>query len=202
MEGNLFKWTNYLFGWRERYFVLKGSVFYYYYKKGDKPRGRLHLSVCQINFNPNDTKFELDSGIAVLYLKAESVEVRDMWLKALKNAKKEAENRTLRENQNLIVGKDKQNEDNLNIKILNNENNFEPSPVKAEFQDLFPNNYNTNRSSITEDKLLTKISSLNLAVNSLEKNNEFFSDYIKKKNNNLDLENILKEYKVTKTNLE
>ena len=49
MEGELYKWTNYLFGWRQRYFVLKGSVLHYYYQRGEKPRGRIHLGVCQIN---------------------------------------------------------------------------------------------------------------------------------------------------------
>jgi hypothetical protein len=199
MEGNLFKWTNYLFGWRERYFVLIGSVFYYYYKKGDRPRGRLHLSVCQINFQPNDTKLELDSGIAVLYLKAQSVEERDRWLKALKKAKKDAENRILRDNQNIVIADDKPGEDLPNLK---NENNFEPSPVKAEFHDLFPNNYNTNRSSLTEDKLLTKIYSLSLALNSLEKNNDSLTQYVSRKNSDGDLESILKEYKVNLLNLE
>src|SRR5689334_6602717 len=135
MEGTLQKWTNYIFGWKERYFVLKGSVFYYYMKKGDKPKGSIHLGICQVNTNV-DTKFELDTGINIVYIKAETKEVRDDWVKALKAAKRDAENKLQNEKGNFGVNL-------LNNSVnLNNSLKFENNPL----------DYSTNRNSVmTED---------------------------------------------------
>ena len=176
MEGTLYKWTNYIFGWRERYFVLKGCVVHYYYKKGDQPRGRIHLSVCKINSQPNDAKIELDSGISVLYLKAESIELKELWVKALKAAKKEAENKTIKENQNLTSLA------NTPVPLVEknfNSLNYNSVQARIEMNEVYPNNYNTYRSTIDEDKLLKKINSLSTAVNSLENNNENLNKYFR-----------------------
>ena len=93
MEGELLKWTNYVFGWRERYFVLKGSVLLYYIRKGERAKGKIHLSVSTVNITNNDYRFEIDSGTAIFYLRAHTKEKKDEWVKAVKLAKFEAESK-------------------------------------------------------------------------------------------------------------
>jgi hypothetical protein len=103
MEGNLYKWTNYFSFWKERYFVLRGNILYYYIKKGDRPRGRIHLAVALVNESPeDDTKFEIDTGLAILYLKAETKELKQEWIQAIKKSKVEGNNQDLSKNENFI----------------------------------------------------------------------------------------------------
>jgi hypothetical protein len=45
MEGKLIKWTNYFSGWKERIFILKGPLLYYYYNQKELPRGKVHLGL-------------------------------------------------------------------------------------------------------------------------------------------------------------
>ncbi len=90
MEGKLYKWTNYFSFWKERYFVLRGNVLYYYIKKGDRPRGRIHLGVSILNESPeDDTKFEIDTGLALVYLKAEDKISKEEWIRSIKLSKLE-----------------------------------------------------------------------------------------------------------------
>lgn len=91
MEGELLKWTNYVYGWRERYFVLKGSVLLYYIRKGERAKGKIHLSVSTLNVTNNDYRFEIDTGTAIFYLRSHTKEKKDEWVKAIKLAKFEAE---------------------------------------------------------------------------------------------------------------
>jgi collagen type IV alpha-3-binding protein len=109
MEGKLQKWANYLYGYNERYFVLKNNILYYYLQKRGKPKGRIHLSVASINATEEDVKFEIDCGLSIIYLKAESKEKKDEWVKALKIAKLEGDNKSslmnnLNSNNNKISG--------------------------------------------------------------------------------------------------
>jgi hypothetical protein len=90
MEGMLFKWTNYFSFWKKRYFVLRGNILYYYVKKGDRPRGRIHLAVSILNESPEDvTKFEIDTGVSIVYLKAQNKEMKKEWINAIKRSKLE-----------------------------------------------------------------------------------------------------------------
>lgn len=154
MEGALQKWTNYLFGWRERYFVLKGSILYYYYQKGEKPKGRIHLSVASISANSDDLKFEIDCGLSIVYMKAETKELRDDWVKALKKAKFEAEHKMA----------NKQNDSMVNI-TLNEE------------KDCITNNRSLMQ---CDDKMLRKINLLYGSLDKLKSNTDLFSMYLKK----------------------
>jgi hypothetical protein len=102
MEGNLYKWINYFSFWKERYFVLRGNILYYYMKKGDRPRGRIHLAVALVNESPeDDTKFEIDTGLAIVYLKAETKELKQEWIQAIKKSKFEG-SQEANKNENLI----------------------------------------------------------------------------------------------------
>jgi hypothetical protein len=180
MEGELYKWTNYLFGWRQRYFVLKGSVLHYYYQRGEKPRGRIHLGVCQINSGDGETKIELDTGINVIYLKAESKEIKEEWVKAFRNAKKESENK-----QGAI---NKENQINQNL------NSF-----RGEINQNFMNagELNSHRNALlTEDKLLSKINQTKQVIEKLDTNNRKFEKLKDKGDLSPELIKLYSDYKV------
>ena len=114
MEGKLYKYKNFIRGWKERYFVLKGSLLYYYHSKGDKPRGRIHLGLSQINTEDNEGKtFQINTGSKIFYLKAETKEERENWIKNLKKAKLEGEKQI--KNANNILNINDINKQSLNI---------------------------------------------------------------------------------------
>ena len=106
MEGNLLKWTNFLSGWKERYFVLKGPLLYYYYNKNDKPKGKIHLGISTVVAEDNDLYFEINTGSNIFYMQAHTQEERDKWIQAIKFGKLEGE-------------KQIKNITNLNFDIIN-----------------------------------------------------------------------------------
>jgi hypothetical protein len=175
MEGNLYKWTNYLFGWRERYFVLKGNILYYYYNKGEKPKARIHLSVAQINSTPEDLKFEIDCGMNILYVKAETKEIKDTWIKALRLAKLEGDKNT----NNLNSGNFQLQNFNTNHSKLVNENDFN----------------SCNNSPIGDDRILKKINYCVLSSERIMLLNENLNNFINNGGNH-DLHKIYENLKV------
>lgn len=90
MEGELKKWTNYISGWQPRHCVIKGELFYYFNKKGDPPRSKVHLAISRVE-DSGSTKFEIDTGCISYFFKAKSVEEKTQWLQAFKAAKFQAE---------------------------------------------------------------------------------------------------------------
>ena len=113
MEGKLIKWTNYLKGWKERLFVLKGPLLYYYYGPKELPRGKVHLGLASIIDDEKNDYFEINTGSNIFFLKAENPEMRDKWLRALKKAKIEGE-KAIRE----ILKKNKNSTENPEFKDL------------------------------------------------------------------------------------
>ena len=105
MEGKLLKWTNYLYGWQERFCVLKGAIFSYYIPNSENhmPKGRLHLAISTIKENLNnnenlteedknsDLGFEINTGSNVYFFKANNIEDKNNWIKIIKRNKVEAE---------------------------------------------------------------------------------------------------------------
>ena len=105
MEGKLLKWTNYLYGWQERFCVLKGAIFSYYIPNSEShmPKGRLHLAISTIKDNLNnnenlteedknsDLGFEINTGSNVYFFKANNIEDKNNWIKIIKRNKVEAE---------------------------------------------------------------------------------------------------------------
>lgn len=87
MEGTLTKWTNYFNGWKERLFLLKGPILYYYYSKNEKPKGKIHMGLASIVDDGESDFFEISTGSTIFFLKAANKEERDRWVKALRNAK-------------------------------------------------------------------------------------------------------------------
>ena len=101
MEGYLYKWTNYISGWKLRYFVKKNNSLLYFISKGDKPKGKINLSESKISEDPNnDLRFEIEMGTSIIYLKAKTISEREMWLKNIKNNTKE-QNNIIEENENI-----------------------------------------------------------------------------------------------------
>ena len=91
MEGKLIKWTNYFSGWKERIFIIKGPLLYYYYALKEMPRGKVHLGLATIINDENNDYFEINTGSNIFFLKAENKEMREKWVKALTKAKLEGE---------------------------------------------------------------------------------------------------------------
>ena len=88
MEGYLYKSTSYFSTWKKRYFVLKDNIFYYYKEKGGELKGRIHLSISFIKNNEeNDKRFELDSGLVSISLRAETPKDRDIWINKINKHK-------------------------------------------------------------------------------------------------------------------
>lgn len=49
MDGSLYKWTNYINGWQQRYFTLRDGIFSYYTSESEVNagcRGAFKVSVC------------------------------------------------------------------------------------------------------------------------------------------------------------
>ena len=91
MEGKLIKWTNYFSGWKERLFILKGPLLYYYYAPKELPRGKVHLGLATIINDENNDYFEINTGSNIFFLKTETKEMREKWVRALTKAKIEGE---------------------------------------------------------------------------------------------------------------
>ena len=89
MEGYLHKWTNYISGWKERYFILNKNILCYFIVKGEEPRGKYLLNKnASVQQDKNDNlKIELttDKG-EILFLKANTPNEREAWYKSIKQA--------------------------------------------------------------------------------------------------------------------
>ena len=83
----MYKWTNYVYGWKRRYFVLHNGVLQYCKEKGQARKGALHLNVAQVqSHSKNPCRIIVDSGTTVLHLKTNTQEDALQWLNALKAA--------------------------------------------------------------------------------------------------------------------
>lgn len=88
MEGYLQKWTNYVFGWQKRYFVLKNGVISYSKSKGGTELGVIHLDISQVfKHETNSKRFYIDSGLNMIHLKAANEEEMNSWYNTLVNSK-------------------------------------------------------------------------------------------------------------------
>lgn len=90
IEGYLLKWTNYLSGWKERYFSLQSGVLYYSSRKNSPVKGQIHLKVSKISATTHDSLgILIDSGTKIIHLKAQQLSEKLKWLNALKNSQRE-----------------------------------------------------------------------------------------------------------------
>ncbi|CAH8554760.1 unnamed protein product [Schistosoma turkestanicum] len=91
MEGILLKWTNYVSGWQQRYFILNDGVLSYYRSKEEMNsgcKGSVKLSVCDVIVHSSDPRrFDLILGEQRYYLRALSRADRQRWVIALGSSK-------------------------------------------------------------------------------------------------------------------
>ncbi|KAL5105877.1 Pleckstrin homology domain-containing family A member 8 [Taenia crassiceps] len=92
MEGMLFKWTNYINGWQQRYFTLRDGILSYYASESDVDtgcKGALKVSACEVVVHPTDAcRFEiLIPGEQRFFLKAANSTERQRWIIALGSCK-------------------------------------------------------------------------------------------------------------------
>ena len=117
MEGYLYKWTNYITGWKLRYFVLKNNILFYYELKGEKPRGKIHMSVSKVSEDPlNDLKLEIETGTSIIYLKCHTTSEKSIWLESLKKSNLKIEGILKNENEN-----ENENENSFEYQLQNEE---------------------------------------------------------------------------------
>lgn len=90
IEGYLKKWTNFVYGWKLRYFILKEGILIYQKTKQSKPKGTIHMKICEIEITASDPlKIIINSGTSTLHLKTNSVSEKLKWLNALRSSKEE-----------------------------------------------------------------------------------------------------------------
>lgn len=94
LASNLFKWTNYIHGWQERYIVLKDGVLSYYKSPSETHygcRGAIALKQSSImSHELDDCRFDIKVNDCVWYLRAKSVEERQLWLNMLEELRGES----------------------------------------------------------------------------------------------------------------
>ncbi|CAF1464416.1 unnamed protein product [Adineta steineri] len=90
-QGRLFKWTNYLHGWQERYLILKNGFLNYYKNEFDIGlgcRGALSVKQALIQSHEFDEcRFDIRVGDSVWYIRAHSPDDRERWIQALEDHK-------------------------------------------------------------------------------------------------------------------
>ncbi|KAJ8949280.1 hypothetical protein NQ318_022796 [Aromia moschata] len=94
LAGVLSKWTNYIHGWQDRYIVLKNGTLSYY--KSEQERGygcRGALSLAKAVIKPHEfdeCRFDVSVNDCVWYLRADSIESKQIWVDALESYKVES----------------------------------------------------------------------------------------------------------------
>ena len=85
MEGEIYKWTNRIFGWQKYYAVIKNGEFRYYQKKNGNAKGMFSLAGSKIEMIDNDLleiKIKLLDNNEIL-LKCETITDKVKWVNAL-----------------------------------------------------------------------------------------------------------------------
>lgn len=94
LANNLFKWTNYIHGWQERFIVLKNGILSYYKNQLDTQYGcRGAITLKQSSIIPHDLddcRFDIRVNDCVWYLRAQSNEERQKWINVLEEHRSES----------------------------------------------------------------------------------------------------------------
>ncbi|KAG5678268.1 hypothetical protein PVAND_007958 [Polypedilum vanderplanki] len=89
LKGFLFKWVNYLYGWQNRFIVLKDSTLTYYKSPEDSDfgcRGAICLEKATIKEHEVDEcRFDISVENVIWYLRAENPEDKRNWVEVLKS---------------------------------------------------------------------------------------------------------------------
>jgi len=153
LEGYLMKWTNACTGWKDRYFILRKNILYYYISKGMRYKGKIHLQVAEIIANEKEVlKFQIDTGIKTIYLWAHSEKDKTSWVDSLTmanrmeqiNSKSKQVNNT--NSTGLVVKNEDKDKHNLLKKIFNTKVLLDEMKLyNKELQDLDISNINPNK---------------------------------------------------------
>eukprot|EP00041_Stephanoeca_diplocostata_P036457 m.1333273 g.1333273 ORF g.1333273 m.1333273 type:complete len:524 (-) comp24870_c0_seq6:3108-4679(-) len=96
MQGELLKWTNFYYGWQERYFTVADGMLSYFSCEEDATkscRGSINLRSAELTISRDDPlRFEVTGLNSTIYLKAHSPDQRQQWILALANAKTQSRN--------------------------------------------------------------------------------------------------------------
>ncbi|KRT83968.1 Pleckstrin homology domain containing protein [Oryctes borbonicus] len=94
LHGILHKWTNYIHGWQDRYIVLKNGTLSYYKSEQELGYGcRGALSLAKATVKPHEfdeCRFDVSVNDCIWYLRADSVESKQLWVDALESYKAES----------------------------------------------------------------------------------------------------------------
>ena len=92
-EGVLHKWTNYIYGWKKRYFVLHDNLLEYCKNKGDNLKGKISLQTLDIKKHAKkESELIVDTGVTKIHLRAASNKEAQEWLLVLKENKQKLVN--------------------------------------------------------------------------------------------------------------
>lgn len=87
MEGYLNMWTGVLSQWRRFYFILHNDIITFCNEKGGEKEGSIHLKVASIVSVIDDPlKINIHTGTHILFIRADTVNQRIEWMKAIANA--------------------------------------------------------------------------------------------------------------------
>ncbi|PFH36619.1 Oxysterol-binding protein [Besnoitia besnoiti] len=89
-QGWLQKWTNLVSSWRPRYFYVMPGLFKYSVQKNAPPKEVFMLNQCVIRLCPHDpVRFEVEVvDQQTLYLRTETLEEKQLWYAAFKQAQR------------------------------------------------------------------------------------------------------------------
>ena len=86
-EGILLKWTNYILGWKPRYFVLHDGLLEYCKSKGQPLKGKISITTLTLKKHPKrDTDLIINTGLSTINLRAANSKEAQEWYVSLKRA--------------------------------------------------------------------------------------------------------------------
>lgn len=94
-SGYLEKWTNYVTGWKPRFFIVQEGMLSYYASKAsvrDGTRGSMVLSEARV-IQIDGTSFKITAGSTAFYLRASNSKELKAWIKVLDPLSKPADRR-------------------------------------------------------------------------------------------------------------
>ncbi|RDD40692.1 Collagen type IV alpha-3-binding protein [Trichoplax sp. H2] len=91
MQGTLSKWTNYIHGWQDRWFILRDGTLAYFKSESELSigcRGSISIRSAAVECHEfDDCRFDVSISDQVYYLRAKSKEERQRWIDALETSR-------------------------------------------------------------------------------------------------------------------
>ncbi|KAI3386183.1 hypothetical protein SNEBB_002709 [Seison nebaliae] len=132
-SGILLKWTNYLLGWQERFFVLCNGTLAYYKSDSEMKygcRGAVSLLTADILAHEFDTyRIDVQVKDSMWYLRASSENERNSWFQSLNQSRLNENEKVTKENDQTTVTRQGSLMSLTSMKSMQLRNNFECSSV-------------------------------------------------------------------------